>query len=133
MGVRGAVTSESARRRFSEMVLPHLDDAYGLARWLTGNRTDAEDVVQDACMRALASLDTATIERPRAWMLTIVRNTAFTWLAKNRPNTVLVTDDAQLLEAAAAKATSPPPTRQRLNRRSRRCRICLGKSLSCAT
>src|SRR5260370_19072167 len=106
MGVRGAVTSESARRRFSEMVLPHLDDAYGLARWLTGNRTDAEDVVQDACMRALASLDTATIERPRAWMLTIVRNTAFTWLAKNRPNTVLVTDDAQLLEAAAAKATS---------------------------
>ena len=43
------------------MVLPHLDDAYGLARWLTGNRTDAEDVVQDACMRALASLKTATV------------------------------------------------------------------------
>jgi RNA polymerase sigma factor (sigma-70 family) len=101
LSVGAAVISESTRRRFAEMVLPHLDDAYGLARWLTGNRTDAEDVVQDACMRALASLDTAAIERPRAWVLAIVRNTAFTWLAKNRPKTVLLTDDAQLLEAAA--------------------------------
>jgi RNA polymerase sigma factor (sigma-70 family) len=101
MSFGGAVTSELSRRRFTEMVLPHLDDAYGLARWLTGNRTDAEDVVQDACMRALASLETATILQPRAWLLTIVRNTAFTWLAKNRPKTVLLTDDVQLLEAAA--------------------------------
>jgi RNA polymerase sigma factor (sigma-70 family) len=109
MSFGAVVTSESARRRFAEMVLPHLDDAYGLARWLTGNGTDAEDVVQDACMRALASLDTAVIERPRAWMLTIVRNTAFTWLAKNRPKTVVLTDDAQLLEAAAAKQPSASP------------------------
>jgi len=98
------VTSEMAHRRFAELVLPHLDDAYGLARWLTGSGTDAEDVVQDACMRALASLESATIERPRAWLLTIVRNAAFTWLAKNRPKAVLLTDDAQLLEAAAAKS-----------------------------
>jgi DNA-directed RNA polymerase specialized sigma24 family protein len=48
-----AVTSELARRRFAKMVLPHLDDAYGLAHWLTGNRADAEDVVQDASIRAL--------------------------------------------------------------------------------
>ena len=104
MNVGGAVTSESARRRFAEMVLPHLDEAYGLARWLTGSGTDAEDVVQDACMRALASLETATIERPGAWVLAIVRNTAFTWMAKNRPKNILVTDDAQLLETAAASA-----------------------------
>jgi RNA polymerase sigma-70 factor (ECF subfamily) len=97
------VTSDLARRRFTEVVLPHLDDAFGLARWLTGNRTDAEDVVQDACMRALGSLEGATILQPRAWLLTIVRNTAFTWLAKNRPKTVLVTDDMQFLEAAAAR------------------------------
>jgi Sigma-70 region 2 len=58
-----AVTSELARRRFAEMVLPHLDDAYGLAHWLTGNRADAEDVVQDASIRALPSLDAAVIER----------------------------------------------------------------------
>jgi RNA polymerase sigma factor (sigma-70 family) len=96
------VTSELARRRFNEMVLPHLDDAYGLARWLTGNQSDAEDVVQDACMRALSSLDAAIVEKPRAWVLTIVRNTAFTWLAKNRPKIVLLTDDAEFLETAAA-------------------------------
>ena len=97
------MTSELARRRFAEVVLPHLDDAYGLARWLAGNRTDAEDIVQDACMRALASLDTALVEQPRAWLMTIVRNTTFTWLAKNRPKTVLLTDDAQLLETVAAQ------------------------------
>jgi RNA polymerase sigma factor (sigma-70 family) len=99
------VTSELARRRFAEVVLPHLDDAYGLARWLAGNRTDAEDIVQDACMRALSSLDAAQIEQPRAWLMTIVRNTTFTWLAKNRPKTVVLTDDAQLLETAAAQGT----------------------------
>jgi Sigma-70 region 2 len=44
------MTSEAARRRFTEQILPHLDDAYTLARWLTGNPTDAEDVVQDACI-----------------------------------------------------------------------------------
>jgi RNA polymerase sigma factor (sigma-70 family) len=84
------VTSERAGKRFAEMVLPHLDDAYGLARWLTGNRADAEDVVQEACLKALAAMDTATIERPRAWVLTIVRNSAFTWLQKNRPRTLLL-------------------------------------------
>lgn len=103
MSDRGAVIKESTRRRFAETVAPHLDDAYGLARWLTGNGADAEDVVQDACIRALASLDAAVIERPRAWLLAIVRNTAFTWLAKNRPKAVLLTDDAQLLEASAAR------------------------------
>jgi len=105
---RGSVPSDAARRRFNEMVLPHLDDAYGLARWLTGNQTDAEDVVQDSCMRALASLETAIVERPRAWVLTIVRNTAFSWLAKNRPKAVVLTDDPQLLDAAAARRDSAP-------------------------
>jgi RNA polymerase sigma-70 factor (ECF subfamily) len=60
------VTGEIARRRFTEQVLPHLDDAYSLARWLTGNATDAEDVVQDACLRALKALEGAQAERPRA-------------------------------------------------------------------
>jgi RNA polymerase sigma-70 factor, ECF subfamily len=100
------VTTDSARRRFNEMVLPHLDDAYGLARWLTGNRTDAEDVVQDACMRALASLETAVVEQPRAWVLTIVRNTTFTWL-------VLI-GDPQLLEAATAHRDSAPDPEEAL-------------------
>ena len=103
------MTTDFARRRFNEMVLPHLDDAFGLARWLTGNRTDAEDVVQDACMRALASLETAIVERPRAWVLTIVRNTAYTWLAKNRPKAVVLTGDPQLLDAAARAGSTPDP------------------------
>ena len=96
------MTTDFAGRRFNEMVLPHLDDAYGLARWLTGNRTDAEDVVQDACMRALASLETAVVERPRAWLLTIVRNTAFSWMEKNRPKAVVLVGNSELLDAAAA-------------------------------
>jgi RNA polymerase sigma factor (sigma-70 family) len=102
------VTTDFARRRFNEMVLPHLDDAYGLARWLTGNRTDAEDVVQDACMRALASLETAVVERPRAWLLTIVRNTAFSWMGKNRPKAVVLVGDSELLDAAAAHRDASP-------------------------
>jgi RNA polymerase sigma factor (sigma-70 family) len=110
----GSATSDAARRRFNEMVLPHLDDAYGLARWLTGNQTDAEDVVQDACMRALASLETAIVERPRAWVLTIVRNTAFSWLAKNRPKAVVLTDDPQVLDAAAAHRDSAPDPEEAL-------------------
>ena len=72
------------RQQFREVVLPHLDDALSLARWLTGNVTDAEDVVQDACVRAYGAIATVKNSNPRAWVLAIVRNTAFTWLAKNR-------------------------------------------------
>jgi len=104
----GPVTSDAARRRFNEMVPPYLDDAYRLARWLTGNQTDAEDVVQDACMRALASLETAVVERPRAWLLTIVRNTAFSWMGKNRPKAVVLVGDSELLDAAAAHRDASP-------------------------
>ena len=96
------------------MVLPYLDDAYGLARWLTSNRSDAEDVVQDACIRALASLETAVVERPRAWVLTIVRNTTFSWLAKNRPKAVVLIGDPQLLDAATAHRDSAPDPEEAL-------------------
>jgi RNA polymerase sigma factor (sigma-70 family) len=86
------------------MVLPHLDDAYRLARWLTGSRADAEDVAQEACIKALAAMDTAQIEQPRAWLLAIVRNTALTWLKKNRPKNLVFTDESEALGAAAAQA-----------------------------
>ena len=87
------------RQQFGEVVLPHLDDALSLARWLTGSITDAEDVLQEACVRAYAAIATEK-SNPRAWLLAIVRNTAFTWLAKNRPKAVLVTDDEGLFERA---------------------------------
>lgn len=68
--------------------MPHLGDALAFARWLTGSRQDAEDVVQEACLRALAAIGDGVVLRPRAWLLAVVRNTAFTWMAKNRPKWV---------------------------------------------
>jgi RNA polymerase sigma-70 factor (ECF subfamily) len=76
--------SDAARRRYQAIVPPHVDDAYALARWLCGDPADAKDIVQDAALRALTALETASVERSRAWFLRIVRNTALTWMAKNR-------------------------------------------------
>jgi RNA polymerase sigma-70 factor (ECF subfamily) len=65
-------------RRFEEVVLVHLDAAYNLARWLTASDHDAQDVVQDACVRGFRAFDQFRGGDGRAWLLTIVRNTAFT-------------------------------------------------------
>lgn len=70
--------------RFEETILPHLDAAYNLARWLTRNDQDAEDMVQEACLRAFKSFDGFYGVQAKAWLLTIVRNTCYTWLGKNR-------------------------------------------------
>ncbi|RUP08299.1 sigma-70 family RNA polymerase sigma factor [Hyphomicrobium sp.] len=95
------------RQRFREVVLPHLDDALSLARWLTGNVPDAEDVVQDACLRAYRAIATTKDINPRAWLLAIVRNAAFTWLAKNRPKTAVTTNDEALFERASLEMVDP--------------------------
>jgi RNA polymerase sigma-70 factor (ECF subfamily) len=65
-------------------------------------------------MRALASLETAVVEQPRAWVLTIVRNTTFSWLAKNRPKAVVLIGDPQLFEAATAHRDSAPDPEEAL-------------------
>ena len=70
--------------RFEEVVLPHLGAAYNLARWITGNQQDAEDVVQESYLRALKFFGGFRGENGRPWLLTIVRNTCFTWLRQNR-------------------------------------------------
>ena len=70
--------------RFEQVVLPHLGAAYNLARWLTGNNHDAEDVVQESYLRALKFFGGFRGENSRPWLLTIVRNTCFTWLRQNR-------------------------------------------------
>src|SRR5262249_30167657 len=81
-----AVLSEKVLpARFAEVVLPHLGDALSLARWLTGNASDAEDVVQEACLKAHVGIAGFAGGNPRAWLLTIVRNASYTWLARNRP------------------------------------------------
>src|SRR5256885_9791790 len=78
--------SKSKVERFEETVLPHLNAAYNLARWLTRNEHDAEDVVQESYLRALKSFQSFQYGRDgRAWLLKIVRNTCYTWLRKNRP------------------------------------------------
>ena len=61
-------------RVFEETVLPHLDAAFNYARWLTRNEADAEDVVQDACVRAMRFFSSLRDDDARAWLFTIVRN-----------------------------------------------------------
>src|SRR5262245_5522546 len=78
--------------------MPHLGAGYNLARWLTRNDHDAEDVVQEAYLRALRSFDRYHGGDPRAWILTIVRNTCYTWLRRHRAAQVVdtINDDTAM-------------------------------------
>jgi RNA polymerase sigma-70 factor (ECF subfamily) len=99
---------EQARlRRFNEIAVPHLDAAYNLARWLTRNEHDAEDVVQEAYLRAFKFFDGYRGGDARAWILKIVRHTCFTWLARNRPSEIVASDDDDDDERAAAIQGAP--------------------------
>lgn len=73
--------------------MPYLADALSLARWISGDRADAEDIVQDACLRAFRGLAGYHGGSARAWVLTIVRNTAYSWLGKNRTPMLVAVDD----------------------------------------
>ncbi len=72
------------KRRFELLALPHLDAAFNLARWLAGNTADAEDVVLEAYLRAFRYFDAYQGGNFRVWLLTIVRNSFFTWAKENR-------------------------------------------------
>jgi len=85
--------STLARARFSQLVLPRLDEGYRLAHWLTGNPTDAEDVMQEACLRAYRGIEGFAEGNARAWFLTIVRNTGYSWLQRHRPRAVIFAED----------------------------------------
>jgi RNA polymerase sigma-70 factor, ECF subfamily len=89
---------------FERAVLPHLNAAYNLARWLTRNEADAEDVVQEACLRAFKYFGGFAGDSGKSWLLSIVRHTCFTWLARNRPAELAPLDDAALDELAAVEA-----------------------------
>jgi len=78
------LTDQSKVVRFEEIALPHLAAAYNLARWLIHNEHDAEDLVQEAFLRAFKSFSGYYGGNSRAWLLTIVRNTCYTWLQQNR-------------------------------------------------
>jgi RNA polymerase sigma factor (sigma-70 family) len=93
------LSSPIAEQRFREIVPPLLDDAYTLAKWLSQSPTDAEDIVQDAALRALQALSTASVDRPKPWFLAIVRNAAMTFMARNRRKTVAYAGDMADLDA----------------------------------
>src|SRR5579871_1376922 len=74
------LAEKSAHRQFAEVFLPHLVDAYRLARWLAGSRSDADDIVQEASLRAFRGIDGFSGANPRGWVLSIVRNAAYSWM-----------------------------------------------------
>jgi len=106
------VDRADSKTRFANVVMPHLDDAYGLARWVTGNRADAEDVVQEACLRAFRGIGGFSGGNGRAWVLAIVRNAAYDWLRKNRSPAMVLVDDleaAERLQTPDAMAAGDTP------------------------
>lgn len=82
--------------RFEEAVLPHLDAAYNLARWLTGDDHDAEDVVQEAYFRAFKFFHGFRGGDGRAWVLTVVRHTCYTWMQRHRTREPVASFDEEL-------------------------------------
>lgn len=92
------MSAADPQTQFEQIVMPHLDAAYNLARWLAGNDHDAEDIAQEACLRAFRFLGGFRGGNGRSWLLTIVRNTAYTWLKQNRPQAVVSIGDDELIE-----------------------------------
>jgi RNA polymerase sigma factor (sigma-70 family) len=101
------VQNKDERAAFDEVFLPHLPEAYRLARWLTGSASDAEDIVQEAALRAFRGIKRFGAVNARAWSLTIVRNTAFSWLAKNKPRTVVFMNDLSATEQQELEHEGP--------------------------
>lgn len=87
------MSNDEKQRRFELLALPHLDAGFNLARWLTRNDHDAEDVVQEAFLRALRYMGGFHGDNARAWLLQIVRHTCFSWLKENRPAEIVALDD----------------------------------------
>jgi RNA polymerase sigma factor (sigma-70 family) len=105
------VPNKDEREAFDEVFLPHMAEAYRLAQWLTGSASDAEDIVQDAALRAYRGIKNFGAVNARAWSLTIVRNTAYSWLMKNRPKTVVFTNDLSAAEQQELEHEGPQGTR----------------------
>jgi RNA polymerase sigma-70 factor (ECF subfamily) len=103
-------------QRFEQSVLPHVGAAFNLARWLTRNDHDAEDVLQEAMLRAYRYFDSLRGE-PRPWLLAIVRNACFTWLKSNRPAEIassMEADEQQTPEAEGPEALAVREVDRRL-------------------
>jgi len=103
------VPEPTARIRFEDAVLPHLNAAYNLARWLTRHDQDAEDVVQEAYMRAWKFFGSFHGGESRPWLLTIVRRTCYTWLQHNRAYEGVTQFDDERHSVASAEANPETP------------------------
>jgi RNA polymerase sigma-70 factor (ECF subfamily) len=100
------VPEKAELAQFEQTVVPHLAAAYNLARWLTGNEHDAEDVVQESYLRALKFFAGFRGGNSRPWLLTIVRNTCYTWLRRNRMDDMTTELDEEV--HGVDKTTSNP-------------------------
>ena len=87
---------EHTLARFEEVMLPHMDAAYNLARWLTRNEHDAEDLVQECYLRAFKFFESFHGGNARGWLLTIVRNTCYTWLREHRAEELTTSFDEDI-------------------------------------
>jgi RNA polymerase sigma-70 factor (ECF subfamily) len=97
---------QDRKRRFELLALPHLDAAFNLARWLAGNTADAEDVVQEAYLRAFRYFDAYQGGSFRVWLLTIVRNTFFTWAKENRSSRLVFHAETPTGDTAETETTA---------------------------
>ncbi len=99
--IRRAADAEDKLARFETTILPHLDCAYNLARWLTRNDVDAQDIVQEAYLRALRFFSGFRGGDGRAWLLRIVRNTFYSWIEKKHPREMKTVSEEKALDFAS--------------------------------
>ncbi len=130
--IAGSTVHETERRRlFDEVFLPHLAQAFRLARWLAGNNADAEDIVQEASLRAFRGIHGFGGINAKAWALTVTRNTAYSWLTKNRPRCGYFRRGSRPSGSSAARATARKRFKHRDPRNdyafARRCRCRPGR------
>jgi RNA polymerase sigma-70 factor (ECF subfamily) len=98
------MASDNKRARFEREVLPHLDAAYNLARWLLRDDTDAEDVAQEACLRAYKYYDGFRGGNAKAWLLKIVRNSCYSWFKDNPRGESMTPDEDGRLDPEHERA-----------------------------
>src|SRR5437773_2476711 len=90
------VSEQSRVRQFEQAVLPHMDAAYNFALWLTHNVHDSEYLVHEACLRAFKFFGSFHGDNALSWLLTIVRNTCYTWFRENRPQELTTSFDENI-------------------------------------
>ncbi len=101
---------KSKRKQYEKLFKPHMDAAYNLARYLCGDAYDAEDIVQEAYLRAYHAFDGYTDDNSRAWILTITRNTCYSWMRRhNMDFSVSFDEETNSIEAAAQFSDSAIP------------------------